>query len=111
MVSLVFAFIAAFLLAALPGKALIARLQQLGAKQNVSADAPAAHSKKQGTPTMGGLLILFALTVTVLGDMIVAQFGTHRRSIQDYALLPLLLMTLAFGAIGFADDYLGIVRG
>ena len=51
-----------------PAKWVIARLKQLKATQNVSSDAPTSHSKKQGTPTMGGVLILFALTaIVVLG--------------------------------------------
>jgi phospho-N-acetylmuramoyl-pentapeptide-transferase len=111
MVSLVVAFVSAFLLAALPGAALIARLRKVGARQNVSADAPSAHSAKQGTPTMGGLLILFALTVVTIAYIVFDQLGVHRHPAQDYALVPLLLMTLAFGAVGFADDYLSLVRG
>jgi phospho-N-acetylmuramoyl-pentapeptide-transferase len=111
MINLVVGFIAAFLLAALPGKAVIARLQQMKVTQNVSSDAPTSHSKKQGTPTMGGVLILFSLTVVVLGYFVLTQAGAHVHPAQDYALLPLLLMTLAFGAIGFADDYLGMKRG
>ena len=65
MSSLVFGFIAAFLLAALPGRIVIDRLRKLGAKQNVSTDAPTAHAKKQGTPTMGGVLILASLTLVI----------------------------------------------
>ena len=111
MINLVIGFIAAFLLAALPGKAVIARLQKMKATQNVSSDAPTSHSKKQGTPTMGGVLILFSLTLVVLGYFVLTQWGAHVRPAQDYTLLPLLLLTLAFGAIGFADDYLSLKRG
>ncbi len=111
MISLVIGFVAAFLLAALPGRLVIAKLRGLNAKQNVSADAPATHGKKQGTPTMGGLLILFALTATVLGVGLPMQLGEHRHSVEDYTLLPLLFMTLAFGAIGFVDDFLSLKRG
>ena len=81
MISLVLGFVVAFLLAALPGRAAIARLRKLNAKQNVSADAPAAHGKKQGTPTMGGLLILFALTGTVLGVGLPAAVGRTSPSV------------------------------
>lgn len=109
--SLVLGFTVAFLLAALPGKAAIGWLKRLGAKQNVSADAPEAHASKQGTPTMGGLLILFALTITTLAYLVLTQLGEHRRPAQDFTLVPLLLMTLAFGAIGFADDFLSARRG
>ncbi|HZO91047.1 MAG TPA: phospho-N-acetylmuramoyl-pentapeptide-transferase [Chthonomonadaceae bacterium] len=108
---LILGFVAAFLLAALPGKMAIAALQRLGARQNVSEDAPEAHSAKQGTPTMGGLLILFALSVVVLVYFVLTQLGEHRRPAQDYSLLPQLILTLAFGAIGFADDFLSARRG
>src|SRR5579871_3458049 len=111
MVSLIGGFIAAFLLAALPGKLAIAWLRQLGAKQTISTDAPTAHTAKQGTPTMGGLLILFALTIAVLAYVLLTQPGAHRHPAEDLTLLPLLGMTLAFGAIGFADDYLSVKRG
>lgn len=110
MASLVLGFAVAFLLAALPGKAAIGWLQKLNAKQNVSADAPQSHAAKQGTPTMGGLLILFSLTVTVVGYLLFAR-GAHRHPAEDFNLLPLLLMTLGFGGIGFLDDYLSVKRG
>lgn len=111
MLSLVFAFVAAFLVALLPGRVLIARLQQAGARQTVSADAPRSHGEKQGTPTMGGLLILFALTVVITAELVFAQPGLHREPWQDWTLLPLLLVTLASGGIGFVDDWLSLTRG
>lgn len=109
--SLVLGFLAAFLLTAVPGKVAIAQLRRLGAKQNISANAPEAHSAKQHTPTMGGLLILAAHTVVVLVYFFLTQLGEHRHPMQDYTLLPPLLLTLAFGAIGFADDFLSVRRG
>lgn len=111
MISLIIGFFVAFLLAALPGRKAIELLRKLNAKQNVSADAPATHSKKQGTPTMGGLLILFALTGTVLGVGLPMQWGEHRHPAENFTLLPLLAMTLGFGVIGFLDDYLSAKRG
>src|SRR5205823_14509041 len=79
--------------------------------QNISADAPEAHAAKQGTPTMGGLLILFSFTLIVLIYIFTTQIGAHRRPEQDFMLPALLLLTLAFGGIGFADDYLSARRG
>jgi len=114
MSSLVFGFIAAFLLAALPGRIVIDRLRKLGAKQNVSTDAPTAHAKKQGTPTMGGVLILASLTLVIgIASLMPAvranAGGSFGGSVS--ALFALLLLTLAFGAIGFTDDYLSLRRG
>ncbi len=100
--------LAAFLIAALPGQKAVALLRKLGAKQNVSADAPTSHSAKQGTPTMGGLLILFALAITILGER---TYEIATNATNTAPLIPLLLLTLAFGAIGFLDDYLSAKRG
>ena len=97
------AFLGAFALSVFIGKPLIAALRRLGARQTVSADAPARHLEKQGTPTMGGLLILAGLTFPA---GIGAMSGTGQAS--AFALLGL---TLSFGLVGFLDDYLIATRG
>lgn len=108
MIDLIVGFIASFILAALPGKWLITRLQNLKAGQNINPDAPKSHVSKQGTPTMGGLLILGSLTVTTVGCLLWSEKGNAG---YTNSLLPLLLLTLSFGAVGFADDYLSLKRG
>lgn len=108
---LVVGFVFAFLVAVLPGSAAIRLLRRLNARQNISEDAPTSHQTKAGTPTMGGLLILAALTITVVVFVFTVQMGEHRHPADDYALLPVLMLTLAFGAIGFCDDYLSAKRG
>jgi phospho-N-acetylmuramoyl-pentapeptide-transferase len=104
--SLVAVFVAMILLTALPGRAVIGRLRGLGARQTVSQDAPAAHSAKQGTPTMGALMFLAPFVVIILG--ILALRGRER---ADPALAPVFLTTIAFAGIGFLDDYLKAKRG
>ncbi len=104
---LLLGFLVAFLLCALPGKWAIGALRKLGAKQNVSLDAPAAHSAKQGTPTMGGLLILFSVMVCGWGYLLISRPAQA----PDSHLFAVLLMMLFFGGIGFLDDYLSIKRG
>ncbi|HLK57152.1 MAG TPA: phospho-N-acetylmuramoyl-pentapeptide-transferase [Chthonomonadaceae bacterium] len=111
MANLLLGFVVAFLLAALPGRWTISQLRRLNARQNISEDAPTTHAAKQGTPTMGGLLILFSLTVTTLGWMLFKRTSPSVTFSEDSAILPLLLLTLAFGGIGFADDYLSAKRG
>jgi phospho-N-acetylmuramoyl-pentapeptide-transferase len=106
MASLVAAFLAVFLLTAVPGRAAIEWLRKLGAKQTVSEDAPTAHAAKQGTPTMGGLMFLCPFSLVVLGLLAARGFGR-----SEPALLPVFLMTLGFWGIGFADDYLSARRG
>jgi len=67
----------------------------------VREDGPQSHLKKAGTPTMGGVLILLAVTVsTLLWAQLTNRF-----------IWLALLATLAMGAVGFADDYLKVTRG
>lgn len=83
------------------GPRLIAKLQSLAIRQTVREEGPASHRVKTGTPTMGGLLVLLAMTVPVLlladptEPWVWVAFGT----------------TAAFGLIGFWDDWLKVKRG
>lgn len=78
------------------GKPLINVLRRKQGKgQPIRADGPEAHFAKQGTPTMGGLLIVGALTVSTL---------LWARLDNPYVLL-VLFVTLSYALIGFADDY------
>jgi phospho-N-acetylmuramoyl-pentapeptide-transferase len=97
------AFVAAFTLSALLGGPVIRMLKRLGAQQTVSADAPSRHAEKQGTTTMGGLLIMVGLAFPVLVD--VAYRPNHMSA------LALLGLTIAYGLIGFLDDFLSATRG
>jgi len=91
----------ALLLGLLLGPTFIERMRviQYGAS-NVREDTPEAHQKKSGTPSMGGALILFALTVATL------LFADLRNRL----VWSVLLVTIGFGAIGFADDYLKLSK-
>ena len=97
----VFAALTAFLIGQWLGPWFINKLRQSGKEQTVRDDGPQSHLKKNQTPTMGGLLILVSLFVTVLlwGDLGSAHIWT------------LLLTTAAFAAIGGLDDYLKIHHG
>jgi phospho-N-acetylmuramoyl-pentapeptide-transferase len=72
------------------------------ARQPVSPDAPRTHQVKQGTPTMGGVLIIAAVVVTVLG-MILALYG-HMLPLQRTRLFAVLGVFVCAGGIGMADD-------
>jgi phospho-N-acetylmuramoyl-pentapeptide-transferase len=73
----------------------IRRLQIFKYGQEVRKDGPEAHLKKQGTPTMGGILILGSVFLsTVLWA-----------DIRNTAVWLLLLVTMGYGAVGFYDDY------
>ncbi len=80
-------------------------LRALRAGQRVRDDGPQRHLQKEGTPTMGGVLLIGAL---LLGAVVscLAAFGW-----LPVQVLLVLGLTLAMGAIGFADDYLKIKRG
>jgi phospho-N-acetylmuramoyl-pentapeptide-transferase len=82
------------------GPWMIERLRRLQIGQHIRADGPQAHQVKAGTPTMGGVLILAGILVPTLlwADL------TNRKT------WILVLSTLAFGAIGFADDYIKVVK-
>ena len=90
----------ALLVALFLGPALIRHLSSYRVGQVVRSDGPQSHLKKTGTPTMGGSLILIALTISVLlwGDL------------SNRYVLIALVTTLLFGGIGFVDDYKKIKR-
>jgi phospho-N-acetylmuramoyl-pentapeptide-transferase len=83
------------------GPLLIERFRAAHIGQTIRDVVPAAHQKKAGTPTMGGLLILSASIVTTL---LLADI------LNLYVWIAIFVM-LSFGAIGFADDYLKLRRG
>lgn len=77
----------------------IRRLRSLQIGQQVRDDGPQSHLSKQGTPTMGGVLILIAIAISTLlwGDL------------SNPFIWVLLILTLGFGAIGWVDDYRKVV--
>lgn len=94
----IFAAILSFGISALLGPILIPWLRRLKVGQTVREDGPAEHLKKNGTPTMGGLLILFAVTAVSLYFL------------REYPrTAPVLFLTVGFGLIGFIDDYIKVV--
>lgn len=90
------ALIASFLL----GPSMIAWLRRLKVGQQVRDDGPKTHLTKQGTPTMGGLLIIAALVISVL----------LWSDLTNKYVWVVLFATLAFGGVGFWDDYLKVVK-
>jgi phospho-N-acetylmuramoyl-pentapeptide-transferase len=94
------AVLTALLLSLWLGPRFIATLRRLSVGQNIRDVGPQSHQVKKGTPTMGGLLILFAVVVPVL------LWG----NLTNVYLWLVLSVTLLFGAIGFADDFLKVRR-
>jgi phospho-N-acetylmuramoyl-pentapeptide-transferase len=92
------AIVTALILSWILGPWFIRELRRLSVGQNIREVGPQAHQVKKGTPTMGGLLILFATLVPTLlwGDL------------GNVYVWLVVLVTAAFGGIGFADDYLKV---
>ncbi|MCI8381270.1 MAG: phospho-N-acetylmuramoyl-pentapeptide-transferase [Lachnospiraceae bacterium] len=90
--------IVSFVISALLGPVVIPFLRRLKVGQTVRDEGPQAHLKKNGTPTMGGILIMIAVVITSL--LYVKDFPK---------IIPILFLTLGFGLIGFVDDYIKVV--
>ncbi|HEX2164124.1 MAG TPA: phospho-N-acetylmuramoyl-pentapeptide-transferase [Thermoanaerobaculia bacterium] len=94
------AAVTALAISFLLGPWFIRTLRRLSVGQNIRDVGPQAHFIKAGTPTMGGLLILGALVVSTL----------LWSSLTNLYVWMTLAVTVVFGAIGFVDDYLKVVR-
>jgi len=97
----ILAALTALLISFLVGPAMIRTLADKQVGQRVRSDGPQSHLSKAGTPTMGGALILVAI---VAGTLLWADLGNRFVWIT-------LAVTVAFGLIGFWDDYLKLVVG
>lgn len=93
----------AFILTVVMSPWFIPLLHKMKFGQEVRDDGPQSHLKKQGTPTMGGVIFLSAI-------IIASVIGMLRMGRADIKALQMLLLTVGFGATGLADDYLKIRR-
>lgn len=94
------AVLTALIVSFLFGKPVIAWLRRLKVGQHVRDDGPKTHLSKQGTPTMGGILIIIALAASTL----------LWSDLTNKYVWVVLFATAAFGGIGFWDDYLKVVK-
>ena len=95
-----FASLTALLIALFIGPWVIQKLREFQIGQYIREDGPQSHMKKSGTPTMGGVLIVIAILLpTVLWSDPSNPF-----------VWITVFSTLAFGAVGFADDYIKVVK-
>lgn len=95
----VIAFVGAFILSLVFGPLIIPILKRLKFGQTVRDDGPATHLKKMGIPTIGGLIFLIPMVIVTL-------FFS-----DDYPMvLPMLIVSLGFAAVGFIDDYIKVVK-
>jgi phospho-N-acetylmuramoyl-pentapeptide-transferase len=94
------ASLTALVLSLLLGPWMIERLRAMQVKQYIREEGPKAHQAKAGTPTMGGVLIVAAIVIPTL----------LWADLRNAHVLIALAATLAFGTIGFVDDYSKVVR-
>lgn len=92
-------FLIAFIVSAVSGRFLIPFLRRLKAGQTERGDGPKSHLKKTGTPNMGGLMILLGVLVGCI-----LPFRGRAQTV------PVMILTLGFGMIGFVDDYIKVVK-
>jgi phospho-N-acetylmuramoyl-pentapeptide-transferase len=95
-----FASLTALFMGLIIGPAIIRQLREFQIGQYIREEGPKAHQKKAGTPTMGGVLITIAIVVPTL----------LWADLTNPYIWMAMLSTLAFGAIGFTDDYLKVVH-
>ena len=93
--------VTALTIALLIGPRMIRWLNRLGVGQQIRDDGPQSHLHKEGTPTMGGALILVAILIATIAWA----------DLTNFRIWLALAVTVGFGAIGFVDDYLKIRRG
>jgi phospho-N-acetylmuramoyl-pentapeptide-transferase len=89
------AAVTALLISLLVGPWLVRRLKEFQIGQSIREEGPSTHQSKKGTPTMGGLLILIAIVISTV----------FWADLSNPLVLTALAGTIAFGVIGFIDDY------
>ncbi len=117
--ALILAALAGLAVTAVLGFAVIPWLRRLKFGQTILDDGPVWHKSKQGTPTMGGIMFIagtvLAVAVTVITDKLLG--GNLTAAGNELLASELkakfwggLLMAIAFGIVGFADDYIKVVK-
>ena len=105
------AAVISFGVTALLGKWMIPFLRKLHFGQTIREEGPQWHKKKQGTPTMGGIMFIIGIVFSVLICVPLFYNSTYDDTMLAKArLFGGLGMALAFGFIGFIDDYIKVVK-
>ena len=99
MTNVLAAGVVAILISVLAGPRFVTLLRRWNVGQRIREEGPEGHKVKSGTPTMGGLLIIIA---TVVPYLVFSSYGARS--------LAVLGVMLGCGLIGFADDYLSVIR-
>ncbi|HEX7530013.1 MAG TPA: phospho-N-acetylmuramoyl-pentapeptide-transferase [Pyrinomonadaceae bacterium] len=95
-----YASVTALLISLLFGRLAINALKRWNIGQQIREEGPQAHMAKQNTPTMGGLLLIASVLISTL----------LWAKLSSFYIWVVIVATLAFGGVGFADDYLKLVK-
>jgi phospho-N-acetylmuramoyl-pentapeptide-transferase len=95
-----YASVTALLISLLSGRRAINALKRWNIGQQIREEGPQAHMAKQNTPTMGGLLLIASVVISTL----------LWAKLSSFYIWVVIVATLAFGGVGFADDYLKLVK-
>lgn len=93
-------FLIAFVLTTILGKIILPILRNLKVGQTERLDGPRSHLRKQGTPTMGGIVIILTMVIVGIGFCFVNK---------SFEIMPVLLASFGFGLVGFVDDFKKLV--
>ena len=99
--------IISFFVTVILGMIVIPILRKFKVGQIERDDGPKSHLKKQGTPTMGGIMMIIAMIVIITGAYIYLSVTNQGELANN--LLPILMLTIGFGVIGFIDDFKKLV--
>lgn len=97
---IIYSVLVAFFISIITGPILIPLLHNLKFGQNIREEGPKSHQKKAGTPTMGGIIFILSIIISMF---ILVKNPSDEAMFAMYAFI-------AFGVIGFIDDYLKIAR-
>ena len=113
-IALLVTVVSAFLITSVIGMWLIPFLRRLHFGQTILDIGPAWHKSKQGTPTMGGIRFIAGITIAILAGWLTLELSEQgvadASAAGSFYLWGGLLMALAFGLIGFLDDYISVVK-
>ncbi len=101
--------ICAFAVTAIIGPSFIPWLHKLKFGQEIREEGPKWHQKKSGTPTMGGIMFALGIAVAVIVTVVISAVSGGIAGGEKKALL-LLATAVCFGAVGFIDDFIKVVK-
>lgn len=101
--------IIAFAVTAVMGPVFIPWLHKLKFGQEIREEGPSWHQKKSGTPTMGGIMFIFGIGISVIVATVIFAAAGNLNS-DTAKCIVLFVIALMFGIVGFIDDYIKVVK-